>query len=314
MQAIVRLFTAIPGRTHSQSLVGRQVWPWLFGMLSIVLVTAIWGYSNVVMRQSESAMSPGMMLWLRFGIAGVVMSPLLLRVRLSRRYWLLGLGTGALLGLSVLAQAFAMMTIPVDEVAFITALYVVFTPVGVSILSRRRPSWLVWVAVVLSLSGVSLLIGKVTLHMHIGVLWAIAAAVGLSGQIIGTTSLTRKVSSAELASLQSVGAGAALTVAVVCQGFFEPSVYHGLLRWNTSEWLSIAYLVLLATVIAVFLQSWGQARITANEAALAFNMEPVWTAVFAWWILEQGMTAMQMVGAVLIIGSLTLVSKPKNST
>lgn len=287
---------------------------WFFGMLSILLVTAIWGYSNVVIRQAEFSLSPVTLLWMRFGLAALIMTPLLLRVKLSLRDWLHGLSTGVLLGLSVLALGFAMKTIPVDQVAFIAALYVVLTPMGVSWLQRKWPPLLIWIAVLVSLGGVALLTGGVSLHQDIGLIWAFLAAVGLSGQIIGTTALTRRVTSVQLSGLQSVGAGLTLTVIVLFQGFIDPSVYHGLFNWSWTEWLDIGYLAIPATVVACFLQAWGQTRISATEAALAFNMEPVWTAIFAWMILSQRMTVPQWIGALLIVSSLTLVSKPGSAT
>ncbi|RIV18854.1 DMT family transporter [Alicyclobacillaceae bacterium I2511] len=289
---------------------GSHLWTWFFGMLSIMLAAAIWGYSNVVIRQGETAISPSVFLWARFAIAGIVMSPVLARLKLRLRDWCLGLGTGVLLGLSVLVQAWAMMTVPVDEVAFIMALYVVFTPLGVSWLQKKWPSPLVWSAVGVSFAGVALLIGRLTLNLHIGLFWALLAAMGASGQIIGTTSMTNRVTSVQLAGLQSVGAGFTMTLAVMIQGVLHPSVYEKMFHWSYTQWFWIGYLAIFATIIAVFLQAWGQTRISATEAALAFNMEPVWTAVFAWLILLQGMTYLQMIGAALIISSLTLISKP----
>lgn len=295
------------GRSHQHS----HLWPWLSGMTFIVLVTAIWGYSNVVMRQGEGTISPTVLMWMRFGVAGVLMLPALIRVRMSWQNWTIGLATGFLLGISVLAQCWAMLTIPVDEVAFITALYVVFTPLAMAIIQRTSPSMRVWMAILLSFVGVALLIGQLTLNLHVGVFWALVAAVGLSGQIIFTTYLANTLSSIRLASLQSVGAGLTLTTAVLVQGSLRPSVYRGLFHWTATEWYFISFLAIMGTVVAVFMQAWGQARISATDAALAFNIEPVWTVVFAWAILRQGMSVVQALGAVLIISSLMIMSTPK---
>lgn len=288
-------------------------WHWFFGIFLITLTTVIWGYSNVVIRQGESTIAPSILLWARFAIAALIMMPVLFRTRFARRDWVIGLGTGGLLGIAVLAQGSAMLSVPVDEVAFITALYVVFTPIVMAILHKKLPHILVWFAVTVSLVGVTLMIGKLTLILHIGIIWSLVAAVAATGQIIGTTSLTRTVSSVQLAGLQSVGAGIFMTLAMVVQGMFHHSMYRGIFHWTETEWIWIGYLSILSTVVAIFLQSWGQAKITATEAALTFNMEPVWTAVFAWLILFQGMSVLQMIGAGLIVGSLTLVSRtPEN--
>lgn len=102
-----------------------------------------------------------------------------------------------------------------------------------------------------------------------------------------------------------------MTIWILIEGWVHPSMYHGLFHWSAVTWLWVAYLVLPATVIACFLQAWGQRYVTSTDAALAFNLEPVWTAVFAWLILNQHLTWQQMVGGILIIGSLMFVSKPE---
>ncbi|WP_051344230.1 DMT family transporter [Alicyclobacillus herbarius] len=293
-------------KTHQ----GSKAMHWLLGMLSITLATVIWGYSNVVIRQGELAMPVSILLWMRFGLAGILLIPTVFRLRLSRKHWCIGLGTGALLGVSVLAQGWAMVTIPVDEVAFITALYVVFTPIGAAFLQRIRPHKALWISVIVSMVGVVLLIGHLTFDLKVGILWAFLAAVGFSAQIIGTTEITKYATSIQITGLQSVGAGLAMTVWLLIQGSLHPSIYHGLFHWSKTAWIWIGYLAILATVVACFLQAWGQARLSSAEAALIFNMEPVWTAVFAWLILSQKMTVPQIVGALLIVSSLTMVSKP----
>lgn len=46
------------------------------------------------------------------------------------------------------------------------------------------------------------------------------------------------------------------------------------------------------------------------HAALAFNMEPVSTVLFAWILISQYLTVEQILGGVCIMGSLIAVSKP----
>ncbi len=282
---------------------------WFTGLAAIIVATVIWGYSNVVIRQGEAAVSPSILLWTRFGLASVVLIPAIIKTRLIRRHWVLGLATGALLGLSVLAQAFAMKSVPVDEVAFVGSLYVVFTPIGIAILRKRFPSKAVFAAVFVSVAGVSLLTGRITLNLRVGLIFVFLAAIGLSAQIIGTTEIAKHATALQIAGLQSVGATIVLSVYVVAQGAVRPSIYDGMFGWSTTEWIWISYMAIPATVVACYLQAFGQTRIRATEAALAFNIEPIWTAVFAWGLLSQTMNIAQMVGAVLILASLFLVSK-----
>lgn len=282
---------------------------WRLGMLAIVLVTAIWGYGNVAIRQGESQVGPMMLLWLRFAIASVVLAPVLWRQRVPWRDALRSLGVGALLGIPVLLQAWAMESIPVDQVAFISALYVILTPIAVSWLQRTWPQWRIWLAAGASLLGVVLVTGKLSWDMHVGLLLSFLAAVGFTAQIIGTTRMSRRVTPFALTALQSVGATLSLSVAMTFQRAGHPAWFHHWPTWTGADWAWIVYLALVGTVIGCWLQVWGQARVSASEAALAFNLEPVWTAVFAWVVLNQYLAVPQWLGALLVIGSLSLVAR-----
>jgi drug/metabolite transporter (DMT)-like permease len=206
-----------------------------------------------------------------------------------------------------------MKSIPVDEVAFITGLYVVLTPIAAAVFQKRWPHWPVWLSVVASVGGVALLIEHLSWSAHVGVVWSFLAAGGFTVQIIGTASLSRRVSALSLAALQSMGAAVALSIAIAVQGTITPRIYEGLFHWPALDWLWMIYLAIIGQVLACWLQVFGQARISATEAAPTFNLEPVWTVACAWWVLGQGLTKLQLLGALMILGSLTMVSLPSKS-
>jgi len=278
------------------------------GLFVIGLATAIWGYGNVVMQVAESVVPPLLLLLLRFLIAAVLLLPFVWRSQLHVRDWLFGLGVGAILGLGVYSQGVAMLSVPVDQVAFIGALYVVLVPLTMAWMARRWPHPAVWMTVIMSLVGVALLIGHVSLGLQVGTLWAFAGAVGLTLQIIGTTAMTNKMRPLALAGMQSLGAALVLLLPFMAQQWGHPSVLQEALGWTKTVWLQIAYIAVFAQAIAVWLQAWGQTKVSETEAALAFNTEPVWTALFALLILSQSLTTVQFVGASLIVGSLTFIT------
>jgi drug/metabolite transporter (DMT)-like permease len=73
-------------------------------------------------------------------------------------------------------------------------------------------------------------------------------------------------------------------------------------------WLLVS--ILLATCGRFFLQGWAQARVPMQRSAFILLLEPVWTALMAWWWFGSGMSASQLAGAMLIMSSL-LVSRRK---
>ncbi len=287
---------------------GGEFW---WGLMALALLTAIWGYCNIVIRQLEFSLSPAVFLLIRYLLIGAAGLPFIIfRSRPRVKDALMGLGAGLLLASVTLSQAVAMKTIPVDNVSFITALYVVFTPLAIALGRRRRPHRMVGLAVIASLAGVLLLVGHVTLSVATGTFWSLLAALGATFQIIATAKLSRSMTTMQLTIIEALGAGLTLAVYVAASSLIFHA--HLLTGWSwhapLAIWWRLAYLAILGTLVAGWLQVWGQRRLSATEAALTFNLEPAWTAVFAWLVLSQWLSWPQLLGAALIIAGLVALS------
>lgn len=281
-----------------------------WGLGALALLTAIWGYSNIVIRQLEHSMSPAELLIIRFGLVGLLGLPWVFRgPRISLMRWLGGLAVGFFLASATLAQAISMESIPVDSVAFITALYVILTPLFMALWRHRMPHRIVVAAALVSLIGVGLLVGHFTVTAATGTLWALLAAVVATLQIIGTAEVSRVMTTIQLAIVEALGAFVTLVVYALATHAAHPHFFQAVTgSFSWAIWWRLGYLAVLGTLVACWLQVWGQSQLTATEAALAFNMEPVWTAVFAWLVFAQWLRWLQVLGAAMIVGSLVALS------
>ncbi|MDA8204835.1 MAG: DMT family transporter [Thermaerobacter sp.] len=286
-----------------------------WGLMALALLTAIWGYCNILIRQLEFSLDPSVFLLIRYIVVGLIGLPLIfLGPRLTTKRWLAGVAAGALLAGVTFFQAVSMESIPVDDVAFITALYVVLTPLVMAVWRRRVPHRVVTAAALASILGVALLvgIGQLTLSVAAGTFWALLAAVFATFQIIGTTEVGRTMTTIQLTILEALGAGLTLTVYTLVA---HPHALTALsLNLPFSVWWRFGFLAILGTLVAGWLQVWGQQRLTATEAALAFNMEPVWTAFFAWLVFGQWLSSLKLIGAALIVASLVALSVSAQET
>jgi drug/metabolite transporter (DMT)-like permease len=75
---------------------------------------------------------------------------------------------------------------------------------------------------------------------------------------------------------------------------------HGVGRY----WINFAYLGVVATAAIISLQSWGQSRTSANEAAVVYAFEPGAAAVFAFFWLGEALTGRGWLGAALLISGM----------
>lgn len=285
---------------------GRSFW---FGLLSLGLLTAIWGYSNVIIRQLEFSLNPTSLLLVRYLAVALIGLPILLKgPRVSLYHTLLGLAAGVFLSATTLSQAIAMQTVSVDTVSFITTLYVVLTPFLMALWKRKLPHRIVWVGTLLSLIGVLCLVGRVTLSAHDGIFWAVGSAFMATLQIIATARASHFIGTMQLTVLEAMGATIALLVFIIFSGGLNAHTFMAFSHSNPATLWRLLYLALFGTLIAGWLQVWGQRQVSETEAALIFNMEPVWTVIFALWVFHQWLSWRQALGALFIIASLVLLS------
>lgn len=286
------------------------------GYVAVLSATVLWGYANVVMRQVEGTVAPGVLMWLRYLIPLVVVAPVLVKVRGAGPWFYGAVGAGAVLGWATYAQAVALKTIPVDQMAFVSALYVVFTPLAASVGARRGPSWTLVAATVLSLLGVALLIGGLGGGIRVGTWLALASAVALTVQILALSRLAVRATPLEIAAAESLGAVVVLSGVLALHAGSSLAVLSHALAWPRGVWAGVLYLALGGGLLAYVLQAWGQRHVSATAAALAFNTEAVWSALLAWPILAETLSTWQMAGAALTVGTLSaavLLGSPRAS-
>ena len=126
-------------------------------VLLLVVVTAVWGWTFVLVKDAITQYPTLPFLQLRFALAFVVMVVLVHRLPSRRELWV-GVVIGAVLAAGYLLQTVGMETTSPGNAGLITGLFVVFTPIidrifGVA-LHRRTV-----IAVILALIGTVMLAG-----------------------------------------------------------------------------------------------------------------------------------------------------------
>src|SRR5207247_2562427 len=187
-----------------------------------------------------------------------------------------GVAGGAFLGL-LLAAGYALQTAglertTVSSTGFITGMYVVLTPLLALALFRARIGRAAWGGVVLATVGLAMLSG-----IHAGSvggdLLVLAAAAVYSLQIVLLERYAPTVDPVAFTFLEMAAAfGALLVVALVLGDLHVP---HG---WTV--WGALLVTGVFASALGFLLQTWAQRRTSATRTALAFSLEPVWTAFF----------------------------------
>jgi drug/metabolite transporter (DMT)-like permease len=74
-------------------------------------------------------------------------------------------------------------------------------------------------------------------------------------------------------------------------------------------WGALIVTGVFASALGFLVQTWAQRQLSAARTALAFAMEPVWTAIFGFWLAGDRLGAIGWTGAGLIMAGI-IVAEP----
>ena len=138
----------------------------------LVMVTALWGSSFILLSLSLKGLSPGLLVALRFGGGAVLMACLLRSAlfKLKKVDWIAGCATGTCIFLGYFLQTVGLQTITSSISAFLTALYVPFVPLFQWIIFRKRPTPIIAGGILFAFLGMLLILDptKISFNGNIG--------------------------------------------------------------------------------------------------------------------------------------------------
>jgi drug/metabolite transporter (DMT)-like permease len=266
--------------------------------VALLCVSAIWGTTFALLRDSLRVIHPAELMAIRFSVATLLLAAIFPKsARLLRGP---ALKAGAWLGLWLTAgyftQVMGLMTITAARSAFITSTYILFTPFLAIPLARAYPGAGDLIGVALGFTGILLFSADVGFSLRPGDLWTLGCALAFGIQIVVTNVVAKKHDPIALSVAQmAVAALAGWTVVAARGGFGTPLAQV--------PWGVLIYLAVVATALVIALQTWALARTTPVKAAVLFSTEPIFAAMFAVAFFGEGMTTREVIGgAVILLG------------
>ncbi len=259
----------------------------------------------------NAGLSVGAILSLRFAIgsAGLGVMLILLGVPIHRRDVMDGLWLGLVLATLFWLQTDGLRFTTTSKSAFITGLYVLFTPM-VALLVGDRLRLSHGLGALVALLGLALLVREPGLARggwNRGDTETLLTAVLCGFHIVMTSHFSRRSSGWVLAFMQVAVTGAislVITLALPAPFGFQ-GAGPALARGDT--WVALIFMGVLATTLAFYVQSTFQARMGATESAVIFSSEPVWTAALAvsGWVpgIREHLSPIQLAGGGLILAA-----------
>ena len=275
--------------------------PRMVAVLLLLLTSAIWGSTFVVVKQAISETSVLDFLAWRFIFAGVLLAVLRPRalMRLGRRGWRHGVLLGVVLAMGYMAQTFGLRTTPAAVSGFLIGLQVVFTPVIGWVLLRHRPHRRTWAAVFVATIGLALMTLRGA-SFGVGEGLTIISSAVFALQIVGLEQWASAENAYGLATVQLLTIGGLSLVAGAPGGIGLPP--------TRSIWAAVVLTAVAATAFAFVVQTWAQSHLSATSAAVVFATEPVFAGLFAWMSGEHLTWALLAGGALVVLAMLVMGS------
>jgi drug/metabolite transporter (DMT)-like permease len=260
----------------------------LIYVLFLLMVTAVWGWTFVLVKDALTHYPTLPFLQLRFILAFLVMAALVHRLP-TRRELRVGAIAGAVLATGYLSQTVGLTMTSPGNSGLITGLFVVFTPLidaGFGV----RLRWWTAIAVIAALAGTVMLVGGPS-GFGLGDLLTVGCAFFYALHMVLLSRWSPGLRSAPLAMLQ-MGTGALI---------FSAGGSWSLRAPGADVWLAIVVTGLFASALAFYIQTWAQQHLSASRTALILTTEPAWALVAAVVLAGQRFGLVQAMGAALML-------------
>lgn len=278
----------------------------LRGNLMLLLAAFIWGTTFVAQMVGMDGLGPFTYAAARYILGLLFLAGLWYAWRGSREGakragtyrpgWKAGLGAGCIMMVATSLQQVAMLYTTAGKTAFITALYIIFVPLGAVLLGKRiHPEN--WVGAAMALLGLYFLSihGAVSLSFGDGLVFI--SALFWTGHILFIDRFASLVDPIEL-SLTQVGVCAAGSL-IAALGFETVAVQPVL-----NAWFAIFYGGVMSAGVAFTLQILGQKYAEPGQAAIIMSFEAVFGVLSSWLLLGERMTGVQILGCALMLAGM----------
>jgi drug/metabolite transporter (DMT)-like permease len=263
----------------------------LIYVLLLLMVTAVWGWTFVLVKDAVTQYPTLPFLQIRFALALVVMA-LLVRRLPTRSELRIGAIVGTVLAGGYLTQTAGLNYTSPGNAGLITGLFVVFTPLLNRIFGAPI-RWWTWGATVVSLAGLVMLTGGPA-GMGFGDLLVLACAVLFALHIVLLGRWSPGLPAAPLAMVQ-MGTSALI---------FSAGGTWSLRPPGGSVWFAIVITGVFASALGFYIQTWSQGFISANRTALILATEPAWALAASVVLAGQRLGLLQAAGAALVLAAI----------
>jgi len=279
--------------------------------LVLVLITAAWGSSFILMKNVAADVSALAFLTLRFGMAGLILAAIFFKKlkQYTKKTILHSFILGALLCGYMVLQVFGLRYTAASNSGFITSTSVLMVPFLSSWFLKKKPSKSNVAGVVLAIVGLLFITGVLTdfTALNQGDFYTFLCAICVAVHIIVADWFVKEDDSLLLGVGQTL---AAAVLSLVAWFITDPQTFAGV-EYSGTLITSVVLTAVFCTAFAFTGQVVMQKYVAPARVAVIFTLEPVFAYMYALVIpgpggMTEPLTLFKILGSVLIVGGMII--------
>ena len=206
----------------------------------------------------------------------------------------------------LLFMVFITMTIGVKyttatNASFLISLSVIFIPFFSWVFNKEKPKKSIFIVLIIALIGIMLLTLDKNLEFHIGDILCLICSLLFSFHVLITERFVKNNNPITLGVLQFGGVALlSFLVQYPIEKFTLPK--------NEKFWISLMILSVFCTALAYIIQTVSQKKLSSTLIGLILSLEPIFSGIFGYFILNEYLSLQQYIGAFLLLISIIYVS------
>ncbi len=179
--------------------------------------------------------------------------------------------------------------------AFITSISIIMVPLMLVMANIQKISSRIWTAVALATFGLYLLLDPRGSGVSWGDIFTFGCATCFAIHIILQDKYAKQgIHVRRFFLIQVISV---TTFSFLCSGLFESTPP----QWTPQLINALLMTGIIATTIAILIMVWAQQILSPSETALIFSLEPVFAALFSWWLIGDLLGFWGWVGGILVV-------------
>jgi drug/metabolite transporter (DMT)-like permease len=280
----------------------------------LLFITLIWGATFAIIKIALSNVSPMIFVSIRFSFATILLLPFFLKKskNIPNSVVISGLFLGVMYFLGFSTQTIGLNFTTATKSGFITGSFIIFTPIFQYIFEKKKPGKGNIIGVLFVLTGLILLSSRgysifdifreIGSGFNIGDFFTLLCAVFYAMYLVYLDIISKKYDYFQLVFMQ-ISTTAVLGIISV---FILSALGLENIKFIFGGNLVFAFLYtsILATVLSTTLQTKYQKFVTPTKAGIIFSFEPIYSAFFAYYFINEKISRFSFMGGILIFTGL----------